>query len=105
MNYDDYDYTDIMAKEHGYIHQSDLPDFERIKDHLNGIIEAVYETGDVGMLESCLDEVCHEFGIKIKDKHPKIIKIIDDTDGLMHWYLSMQRSIIDDLNGRGESCT
>ena len=88
----DYEYpsNDDMLCEQGYIHESELPDFAQIKEHLKGIIEAVYETGDVAMLESCLDEVCHQFDIKLKNEIPKIqrkeLKLVD-------WYVQMVKEI------------
>lgn len=87
----DYEDTIDFAREHGYVHESELPNFDLIKDHLTGIIEAVYETGDVAMLESCLDEVCHQFDIKITDKQPKIQK---KQIPLMEWYLDVQKGFL-----------
>ena len=81
---------DEMLRENGYIHESELPDFAQIKDHLKGIIESVYETGDVAMLESCLDEVCHQFGIKLEDKMPKIQR---KELPLVEWYQDLQEKI------------
>lgn len=82
--------NDDILREQGYIHESELPDFPQIKDHLKGIIEAVYTTGDVAMLESCLDEVCHQFKIKLKNKIPVIQR---KEKPLLEWYCDMQNTI------------
>lgn len=61
-------------EEHGYIHEDELPDFSRIKDYLTGVVEAVYETGNIDKLEHCLEELCHQFNMKTPFKHPVLWK-------------------------------
>ena len=89
MDYENPSNDDIL-REQGYIHESELPDFAQIKDHLKGIIESVYDTGDVAMLESCLDEVCHQFKIKLKNKIPVIQR---KEKPLLEWYVDLTRNL------------
>ena len=86
-------YEDVTLEDAGYIHESNLPDLEHLKDHVQGIIDAMYKTGDVGALESSLDEVCHVLGMKIDEGEPKIERTEDKN--MMHWYLGYQRVMID----------
>jgi hypothetical protein len=65
--------------DYGYVHKDDVPDVSHCRDMLEGIIEAVYKTGDVAKLEDCLDELAAEFGIKLPEtevlvKSPKYAK-------------------------------
>lgn len=47
---------------------------DAVRDHIEGIIEAVYKTGDVFMLESCLDEVCYHLSLETAKGDPKLTK-------------------------------
>jgi len=57
-----------LFEEHGIEPQ----DIEDVKDFLAGLVEAVYETGDIGSIEGCLEELCHFFDVPFSDKTPKI---------------------------------
>ena len=63
------DYVET-PEDHGYIHEDDLPDLDHIKDYLEGVLEAVYVTGDVEVLENCLDEICGQFDLKLPVSEP-----------------------------------
>lgn len=54
----------------GWVHENDLPDILNMKDFLLGVIEAVYVTGDVQSLETCLDELCSELKMKLPSSNP-----------------------------------
>ena len=41
-----------LEQADGYIHENDLPDLDHLRDHVIGIMEAVYESGDIKKLES-----------------------------------------------------
>ena len=88
---DDIEPYEYGPETNGWIHEDDLPNLERIKDQLQGAIEAIYETGDVAMLESCLDEACHELGMTIKDAEPKIERRNSSLD---KWYLELQKDLM-----------
>lgn len=65
-------YEDGCAEDHGYVHEDDLPDFDKIKDHLRGVVESVYESGNLDSLEHCLEELCHQFDMHVPAKDPVI---------------------------------
>ena len=56
----------------GYIHTDDLPDLAHIKDHLEGVVIALYETGNVADLENSLEEVLHQFKLSIPKGKPHV---------------------------------
>jgi|TARA_R110000868_G_C10970190_1_gene769683 hypothetical protein len=56
------DHSDCPS-DHGYFHESELPDLDHLTDHVKGILEAIYSTGDCAQLERCLEEVCGELNI------------------------------------------
>ncbi len=94
-NYDyDYDYEEPA----GYVREEEVPNLEHLRDHVQGIIEAVYESGDVMKLEFCLDEVCGELDVAIHKGEPILEK--KKSNDLMQWYLGYQRATIDHLNNR-----
>lgn len=80
-----------IPEDWGYLHKDNLPNYDYIRDHVQGIVEAVYESGDVMKLESCLDEVCYELGVAINKGNPVIESKEKD---LMQWHLEYQRKII-----------
>lgn len=69
-----HDYENYIEQDSDWVRKDSLPDLEHIKDHLQGIIEAVYETGDVFSLEFCLDEICSQLGVEIKLDAPVLKK-------------------------------
>jgi len=79
----------------GYIHEDDLPNIERLRDLMSGVMEAMYETGDVSMMESCLDEVCGELNLKINPNDPIIEK--SGRPSLTSWYLGYHKATLDSL--------
>jgi len=58
-----------------YIHIDDLPDIDKAKDFLGGIVEAVYETGNMDLLEHCLEELCEILEVKMPAGKPRIKSI------------------------------
>ena len=97
----DYDY-DPTPEDSGYIHQDDLPNLDRVRDFIEGVKECLYKSGDVGMMESHLDEICHELGMKLNAGDPVIEK--RGQRNMMTWYLGYQRAQIDQINW-GRSCS
>lgn len=49
-------------------------DYDHAVDHLQGLIEDVYETGSIENLEFHLGEVLHVFGVKIPEGIPVVMK-------------------------------
>lgn len=64
---DDYDYS---PADSGWVHEDDLPDLASVKEFLMGVIEAVYETGDIEDLHFCLEEACGYLDMKVPAKNP-----------------------------------
>jgi len=79
-------------EDYGYVREESLPNFENLRDHIKGIVEAVYEDGDISKLEFCLDEVCHEIGIPIKEEVPLIEK--KGSNNIINSYLDFQKAEI-----------
>lgn len=69
------EYWPETLEERGYIHEDNLPDLDNVRSNIKEIIKAMYLTGDVAYMESCLDEVCYELNIDI-DKGDPIIGMI-----------------------------
>lgn len=49
-------------------------DYDHAYDHLQGLIEDIYETGSIENLEFHLEEVLHVFGLKIPEGVPTLMK-------------------------------
>ena len=69
-----YDYEPETPADYGWVHEDDLPDMDHCKDMLQGIIDAIYKTGDIAKLEDCLDELTHQFEMKIPESDPVLEK-------------------------------
>ena len=82
---------DELAESIGYVPKDSLPDFERIKDQLQGALEAMYVTGDVYALENCMDEICHELDVKSKYT---TLQIAARDSTLLTWYKDLQKEIV-----------
>jgi len=65
---DDYDHP--TPADYGWVHEDDIPDLDHLQDMLEGIVEALYVTGNVEELENCLDEAVHCFGLKLPAGDP-----------------------------------
>lgn len=56
--------------DYGWVHEDDVPDIEHCKDMLEGILEALYKTGDVAKLEDHLDELVSQFEMSLPKTEP-----------------------------------
>ena len=93
----DPDPEEISPEDYGYIHERDLPDIDFLKDQILGVVDAFYKTGDVFMLESCLDEVCFELKIPRNLGNP-VMKKKGEESLLPH--LFQQRILINKIKTR-----
>lgn len=84
----------------GYIHETELPDLDRVCDRLEGVLEAVYETGDIISLESNLEELCHALDVPMKKVDP-LLETSAVFDALRE-HIEYQRKVIDEFKGRGK---
>jgi len=57
--------------DHGWVHEDDLPDLEHCTAMLQSVINSVYETGDVELLEDCLDELASQLNCKMPGNNIK----------------------------------
>ena len=97
------DYTDGPTMEdYGYIHEEGVPNLDDMRDQLKGVLEALYSTGDVHSMESCLDELCGLLDMTMNAGSPVMEKKGQST--MMNWYLGYQRAQLDQINWR-ESCS
>ena len=79
----------------GWIHENDVPSIEETSDFLTGLLESVYESGDMSKMEHCLEELCHLYGVEFTPKQKKIQKKTNDQT---KWYLGYQQAMIDLAN-------
>jgi hypothetical protein len=42
----------------GWVRSDEVPDVESVKDHMYGVLESMYKTGDVSDLERSVEEIC-----------------------------------------------
>ena len=89
---DDHYYEECVEPESGWIREEDIPSINDTRDFLQGIIEALYETGDVYKLEGALDELCCLYDMQLPSKQPKLQGKRDLA--LMDWYLEYQKALI-----------
>lgn len=67
-------------------------------DWLEGVLEAVYDTGDGAALEEHLEELCHALSVPFPaDKARKL----RGSSPLMQWYLGYQRAHLDRITDGG----
>lgn len=90
------DYSDCPS-DHGYFHESEIPDTDHLKDHVTGILESLYKTGDIKKLESSLEEVCSELGVSFNPSRLLLEK--KEKQNMMAWHLGYQRAMMDSVNG------
>lgn len=75
MQHIDY-YEDMHSPEDfGWIHEDDVPDIGHCRDMIEGLVESVYQTGNLDQFEFCLDELCFSFGISFEHKKNKLKKL------------------------------
>lgn len=60
-------------------------DYDHAKEHLQGLINQIYETGNILELESNLEEVLACFGMKIPKGDPVLIKKKEKSPLLEDW--------------------
>jgi len=61
-------------EESNFIHKDDLPDLDFTKEMLISLTGCLYETGDIELLEDCLEEILTAFELKIPLHKPVLIK-------------------------------
>ena len=57
-----------------YLNLRGIPNIDRLRDFTAGIHDALYSTGSVDELESCLEELCHELGVVFTPNERKIVR-------------------------------
>lgn len=61
------------------------------QDYLQGIVEVLYDDGNIDKLVHCLEELCNIHEVEFKTKELKIQK---KSHPLMGWYIDMQQKVI-----------
>ena len=69
-----WDYDPPTPADYGWVHEDDIPDLDHAKDMLEGVLEAIYVTGNIEKLEDCLDELTGCFELKIPATAPLLEK-------------------------------
>jgi len=95
-------YDDDQPEPEGWVRVEDVQSEENTRDFLQGIVEAVYQTGDTEDLEHCLEELCAMYDVNINKSAP--VLETKNKNRLMHWYLGYQRATIEQMNG-GTRCS
>ena len=73
---------------------------DEVRDFVEGILETVYLTGDVEILEHCLTELC---GIlEIENTYTEVKLERKDKNRMMHWYLGYQRATMDQMGDKND---
>ena len=90
------DYSDCPS-DYGYFHESEIPDCDQLRDHVLGILESLYKTGDMKQIESSLEEICHELEMPFNPTTPLLVK--RDYVDVMGSHLGYQREIINKMSG------
>ena len=75
--------------------------YEPVRGYLEGILEAMYESGDVDDLEAMVDELCHHFNVPMCVGDLKIKKK-EEKKSMLQEYLETQRVAIDEMNAKRE---
>lgn len=87
------DFVDYESYEDElWVRKDSLPNLDIVRDHVKGILEQVYETGDIFMLEFNLDEICAELNIAPRMEAPVIAKAESKT--LNEWEKEICESIV-----------
>jgi len=60
-------------------------DYDHMKSLMSEIMEAMYETGDVGKLEDAFDELCDCFEMRVPARGPVIQKIEKKVEFIEAW--------------------
>lgn len=86
----------IDPEEYGYVREDSVPNVGRMYEMMQGMLEALYTTGDLEDLEHCLEEACSEINLSLPGKMLKV-----STKGTdLKYHLGYQRGMIDSLNQR-----
>lgn len=57
-----------------FVRYEELPDYDHAENHLHGVINAVYKTGNVEDLLWHLEEVLHVFNMNLPTRETKLQK-------------------------------
>jgi hypothetical protein len=67
-HYEPEDFDPPSPRDQGWVREDEIPDLTACEKFLKGILEAVFETGNIAKLEDFLDELCGQFGIPMVAK-------------------------------------
>lgn len=62
LSWFDPDVTPESPTDYGWVLTEEMPELEICKDHLLGILEAVYD-GKLDQLENSIEELCHQLKV------------------------------------------
>jgi len=107
MNVDYEENYELDIEDMGYTHESNMPNLDHARDYMSGVLEALYETGDISRLEDCLDEVCHILEVKYEAKELKVESIEKQQKRLKNMENSLelkQNSALTELQNTQKLC-
>ena len=87
---------EVMDYTEDFIYRKEVPNLTHLKDHLRGIADAFYKTGNIHSLENSLDECFHVLGMKLDQECQPVLEKKGFTD-LMQWYIGYQYAQKDQL--------
>ena len=71
-----FDYNKYDCEDFG----PSLEEFEHARDHLLGLLDDIYKSGNINDLEFHLEELCIYFGAKIPQEDPKVEKKVSKEE-------------------------
>ena len=75
--YDEYyDREDLRMLENGWVREDEQPDMNNVKEWVEGVMEAVYKTGDIEDLKFSLEELAHALKVRMPEEEPMLTKAL-----------------------------
>jgi len=79
----DLDNEDILF-DRGYVSIDSVPHVGKCNDAIYDLIEAVYATGNISVLEMALEDLADQYGINVPKKHAKIDTLCRPVHDVLH---------------------
>lgn len=63
---------EVSPQDYGWVREDEQPEKKTCVDMIEGLLEAVYVTGNVESIEFCLEELAYQYGINVPSSLPVI---------------------------------
>jgi hypothetical protein len=93
-------YEEPSPYDYGWVREEDLPNQDNVRDQLSKILKALSTTGDVDVIEDCMENLCGMFDVRFDLDQIQIERkgAQKKKDDLMQWVLGYQHAQIDLMN-------